>query len=311
MFTSTHARQFRMRRFAWMGALSTTLSCQSVQDAPHPAATTPATNPSPNANQGAVRIFPAEFWPGKTNVPPNDARLAFVMERTTGEPKDHVVMLAAQAAFRDELSGKKIPAKVEAGAQKGEPSLAPFYFAPELPLKPDAWYHLEISSSAKLSVDGIPAPGLWSRPFFTGSAPHVSRIEVIAKSNQVRVEFSEPIEAKNLSASQVLALVGHGSASCLYQAGECINSVGADGPILRELVFQFAATVSTGASKPVVNVTVPGTLKGSPRTVSAGKQAAATPWADGAQPGNVVFSTGDGTWSSCHEGVAQCWSYER
>lgn len=230
------------------------------------------------------------------------------MDRTSGEPLDYGATLAAHAVFRQEGSGEKIAAKVEASSEKGNPATSFFYFAPAGLLESDTWYALEITTSADVHVldgDGKAVSGRWSRPFFTGSAPHVSRVEFIAKSSQVRVEFSEPVETKNLVASQILdsAMV-----KCFYFAGDCVAAAPPDAPILRELVFQLSGPPG---KSPQLNMLLPSSMKGSPRTIAEGKQVAGTPWAEMAS-NNMKFSTSSaGKWGSCQQGAAECWSYER
>ncbi len=293
--------------------VATSTACQSAEEPRHEKpGVQPPTPQTQEANQGPLRVFPSDFAPGKTNVPV-EARLSFSMERTSGEPLDQSATLASHAVFRHESSGKEVPAKVEASDEKGNPASAFFYFAPTTLLQPDAWYQLEISPSSEIQVldgDGqVDTSAIWKRPFFTGSAPHVARVEVIPKSNQVRVEFSEPVEATNLVASKVLVAAGQSAAKCLYLAGDCVTGTSADGPILRDLVFQL-----TGPSgkTPVIEVVVPSALEGSPRTVGEGKQVAGTPWAQLAGAGEVKFLTAArGKWSACQQGAAECWSYER
>ncbi|MBI3205417.1 MAG: hypothetical protein HYZ29_28010 [Myxococcales bacterium] len=288
-------------------------ACQSAEEPRHenPGVQPPAPQ-TQRANRRPLRLFPSDFAPGKTNVPV-DARLAFAMDRTSGEPLDQAATLTAHAVFRHESSGEAVPAKVEVSEEKGNPASAFFYLVPTTILQSDAWYQLEISPSPEVQVldgDGqVDTSAVWKRPFFTGSAPHVARVEVTSKSNQVRVEFSEPIEAKNLVASKVLLAAGQGAAKCLYLAGDCVAGTGADGPILRDLVFQVSGP---SGKTPVVEVVVPFALKGSPRTVGEGKQVAGTSWVHLPGAGDVRFlSAARGKWRPCQQGAAECWSYER
>lgn len=295
--------------YAFISAM--VLSCQEAPPDPGSTQLAPAAK-TPKSNTGTIRIFPSSFWPGKSNVP-TTARLAFAMERTSGEPQNHAPLLASNAIFRSEAAGKKVSAKVEASEEKGNPSLAFFYFEPLEELQPDTWYFLELSQSSGVQVldgDGAPTVGTWSQPFFTGSAPQISRIEVIQKSAQVRVEFSEPIEAKDLTASKVLSVGGGALAKCLYWAGECTSALGADGPILRELVFQLSGPAGAPGASPSIEVVLPAGVKGSPRTIGEGKDIAATSWTP-TPAGELRFSSAGGKWSSCQQGAAECWAYER
>lgn len=164
--------------------------------------------------------------------------------------------------------------------------------------------------SQEASAVTCPTNGTWSAdiPVKVTVRDHPNTPGTDSKSNQVRVEFSEPVEARSLVASGVLGSLGKSEAKCLFLAGECVAGTGSDGPILRELVFQLSGPVPKAAT---IQVVLPPSLKGSPRTIDEGKQVAGTAWTAVAG-GGMKFSTDTtGKWSTCQQGAAECWSFER
>ncbi len=259
----------------------------------------PTSNALPPTEQVVINPLVTELF---SNAP-DRVRLQFALEVRFGSAEAHRAVLEPRMAFLAK-DGRKIGAQVEVVEPKlSEHGLGHrFDVLPREALAPDTWHSLSVSTDAALAVkveDGLGLKdGGWSVPFFTGSAPQVSRIEWSTKSaDRVYVQLSEPVELQSLVAS---GLVKAGTANlsvCVELGGKCAGP--SDTPALDGLEIRLTQPLKDVSG---VAVVLPELAMGSGRTVKDGALAAGLPLTGK----TLVFPSADVGSSPCQSGHATC-----
>ncbi len=142
-------------------------------------------------------------------------------------PDDETVLNALQKRARYvDKDGNAIPAvaKVERGMTPADSNLI---VSPGAVLSTNSWYWLVVAIDQDLSIADPDMPsvsGQWSTHFFTGSAPHVIRVEVPAADkplSAVTLTFSEQVDLTGIDATTAIVADGRKASGCVLRGTKC------------------------------------------------------------------------------------------
>jgi hypothetical protein len=188
--------------------------------------------------------------------------------------------------------------------------------SPQAQLRQDEWYTLSVQQGADLQIsndrtieDVAARPaGIWTVPFFTGSAPHVRAIEVPSGAKDgsyVRVHFSEPVSLADIDAARILTTGGRPYGRCLLLGGQCATSLN---DTVSEVV-DIAPVGRVGDMTAPLAVNLARSVRGSGRTVGEGVEAARLLVRGSTLQGRELSrQIPPATMRACKEGASQCWT---
>lgn len=236
-----------------------------------------------------------------TNAPATP-RLSFSLEPRFGAPETHRLTLEARMTFASS-GGRSTPVELQAVEPKlSDPGLGHrFDILPSRELSPDQWHALVVTSDDSLTVTGAASTSwTWRLPFFTGSAPHVARLEWTAKSPaSLHVRLTEPMELKEINLKSLVRQGGFNIAECVELGGKCLGAD--DSPALEVLVVRLQKSIADVTG---LGLFLPEQAAGAGRTVKQGADAAGLSF-----EGKDLFApSGPLPWHTCQDGIAQCWS---
>ncbi|HTA18617.1 MAG TPA: hypothetical protein VK989_04960 [Polyangia bacterium] len=250
--------------------------------------------------------------PGTTAVDPS-AALILLRTLDVGQTNTIVDVLTRNATFVSD-EGETLPAVPTITVAKMPPQGITVVVTPNVALKPEHWYTFVLNedNDVQLSNGKTPADlaarttSVWNSDFFTGSAPHVVQVvrPLGAKDGAyVHVVFSEPVALSQIPASQFVNVDGSLIGKCLLLMSGCASSL--DGAVAEE--FDLAPVGPLGQFS-TMTLLVPGTLKGSSRTVSQAMALSAHRFAVAAgSAGTVATTIAQNQWRPCQQGASSCW----
>lgn len=214
----------------------------------------------------------------------------------------------ASHAYYLAQDGTKVAAEVLSNQTQNGPLDLSFEIQSKQSLKGDAWYWLVIEQDSKVQVYGANNKSSnWSKPFFTGSAPMVSMVELAIgpkAGEPMRVDFSEPVDLRQIDATTFIAAPA-GVGKCVMRGTDCLSpgdhfvSDGAD---------VMTTEPMTGGE---VELHLDGSVMGASRTVAEGAQVSGEPLTTPNGTSVLVSTIHAGDWVSCQSGAAVCWSAGR
>jgi hypothetical protein len=156
-----------------------------------------------------------------------------------------------------------------------EPGMTPadsnLVATPAAALPSDRWYWLIVNVDQSLSIldpDVTSQSNQWSTHFFTGSAPHIIRVEVPASDkppSSVMLTFSEQVDLSSIDAGRMIAADGKGLSACVLRGAECWAS--------NRAWLSTMADVSMGLSRlpTALTLRLTGRVVGSGRSVASAR----------------------------------------
>jgi hypothetical protein len=259
-----------------------------------------------------LTLVQADLLPGTTGV---DAATAAVTLKTLDVSTQGTILdlLTANATFVSD-DGQTLAAIPSFTAVKMPPLGITVSVTPSTGLKADHWYTfvLNQNSALQLSNGKTPAdlaartPSVWKSDFFTGSAPHLTRIQIPQGAKDgayVHVIFSEPIALAQLAMSSLLTVDGTPVGNCIVQGGKCASSLA--GAVAEEFDMVPVGPLGNFTS---MTVAVPGTVRGSSRSVSEAVGFSANHFTVTTATSGVVSALiARSDWKPCQQGASLCW----
>jgi hypothetical protein len=273
-----------------------------------------APTPAPAALQPLV-LAQTSLLPGTTAVDPGRAAVMFVSN--ANPPALAKVMAAVDSYFKlTDAAGAEVSVHAVTLPSKTSTFNTVVEISPGAQLRPDEWYTLSVQQGADLQVSNDRAieevaarpVGVWTIPFFTGSAPHVRALEVpvgAKDGSYVRVHFSEPVRLEDIDSARILTAGGRAYGKCVLLGGACATSLN---DTLAEVVDISPAGRLSDMSGPLA-VNLGRTIRGSGRTVGEGVDAARLLARGSTLQGREVSrEIATASLRSCNDGASRCWS---
>ncbi len=180
-----------------------------------------------------------------------------------------IVQALGQRAHYVAKDGSTIPASVnvEYGKTPADSNVA---VTPLRALAPDTWYWLVVATDARLTIldPDVPGGAQWSTHFFTGSAPHVIRIEVPGKGkapDPVSLTFSEAVDLTTIDGTKAVQADGKNVGRCVLRGTQCWAGSTPWPSNTADLRVDLAALPG------ILTIRVAGSTQGSGRTVGEGR----------------------------------------
>lgn len=264
------------------------------------------------ALEPTLTLTQTSLLPGTTAVDPS-AALILLRSSDVGKRNTIIDVLTRNASFVSD-EGQILAAVPTLSMVKMPPEGMIVSVAPSVTLKPDHWYtfilkqdnDVQLSNGKTLTDLVARTTSTWKNDFFTGSAPHVIRVKTPMGAKDgayMHVVFSEPIALAQIQASQFVSVDGAPFGKCILSAGTCASSV--DGSLAEE--FDLAPVGPLGNFSGMTFL-VPGSLRGSGRTISEGMALAANRFfVSNGRPGIVEATIAQSEWQPCEQGASRCW----
>lgn len=272
-----------------MGACGRTEERRGTGTPGQPSSTAPA-----RSEEGVIYALGLRPWSTNSDV---NLPTRFRVPVTVDQPR--VAADVASRASYVSADGRRYAAQATLDRDGKAAADQALVVRPAMPLIPDSLYCLEVPQDDRLRVvdteriGGETVQGAWTTCFLTGSAPSVSRVEILdGKDGTITVQLSEPVDLASVNSPIRVRANGQDIGGCPMQGSSCVKTGGA--PFFVDTATFQPARKVTAADNP--GVTLADGLVGSGRTAGVG---------------GAVLSAASGTlgateWFVCQHGAGHC-----